>query len=327
MKVIWSGLTLLVVLVNVEGHGRLIEPPSRASAWRYGFGTPHNYNDHELYCGGFTRQWNRNNGKCGVCGDAWDSPQPRDHELGGRFGQGVIVRKYASKDIIVIKVELTASHMGFFEFRVCEEFKSTTQECLDKHVLLLDGRTDSKYYPREGNKVYEMKYQLPEDLQCSHCVLQWRYIAGNNWGNCPNGTGAVGCGPQEEFRACADIAIEGRFSTTTRKPRPSYVPPSWRPTVPTPEESSGSAWYVILVAILALLIALGVLTGIYLYYYRGDLRIKNLIKSNTAPPALAPIPPPRQKKLSLSRESPPIISSPKLISDSTGFETVDLRVK
>lgn len=52
------------------GHGRLIEPPSRSSAWRYGFQTPPNYNDHELYCGGFTRQ-QRNGGKCGECGDPW----------------------------------------------------------------------------------------------------------------------------------------------------------------------------------------------------------------------------------------------------------------
>ena len=33
-------------------------------------------------------------------------------------------------------------------------------------------------------------------LSCDQCILQWTYTAGNNWGNCPNGTGAVGCGPQ-----------------------------------------------------------------------------------------------------------------------------------
>lgn len=70
------GLIILLfifdILILVNGHGRLIEPPSRASAWRYGFDTPHNYNDHELFCGGFTRQWQKNGGKCGVCGDPWD---------------------------------------------------------------------------------------------------------------------------------------------------------------------------------------------------------------------------------------------------------------
>lgn len=197
---------------------------------------------------------------------------------------------------------------------------------MDKHVLNLEGKSDTRYYPREGNKIYEMKYQLPEGLECTHCVLQWKYIAGNNWGTCANGTGAVGCGPQEEFRACADIAIGDRFTTTTRRPRPTYVPPNRTPKVPTPEqsESSGSAWFGVIIAIITLFIAIAVLAGIYLYYYRGGMRIKNLLKSKGAPPA--PVPPPRHKRSSLSRENPPEISSPKGISES-GFETVDLRSK
>lgn len=32
-------------------------------------------------------------------------------------------------------------------------------------------------------------------------------FAGNNWGNCDNDTKAVGCGPQEIYRNCADIAV------------------------------------------------------------------------------------------------------------------------
>ena len=43
--------------------------------YRYGFATPPNYNDHELYCGGFTRQWRDNSGKCGICGDPWNTKQ------------------------------------------------------------------------------------------------------------------------------------------------------------------------------------------------------------------------------------------------------------
>ena len=45
------------------------------SNYRYGFATPPNYNDHELYCGGFTRQWRDNSGKCGICGDPWNTKQ------------------------------------------------------------------------------------------------------------------------------------------------------------------------------------------------------------------------------------------------------------
>ena len=39
--------------------------------------------------------------------------------------------------------------------------------------------------------------------------LKWTYVCGNNWGYCEDGTQAVGCGPQEWFRACSDIRITG----------------------------------------------------------------------------------------------------------------------
>ncbi|KAH8359862.1 hypothetical protein KR093_009247, partial [Drosophila rubida] len=219
---------------NVEAHGRLIEPPSRASAWRYGFQTPPDYNDHELYCGGFTRQWKRNAGKCGECGDAWDLPEPRPHENGGQWGQGVIVRSYLPNSAMTIRVELTASHMGYFEFRLCPK-PNAKQSCLDENLLqIISGSPslrsptdlDTRFYPRNGSRIYEIKAKLPEIL-CNQCVLQWRYIAGNNWGMCDDGNGAVGCGPQEEFRSCSDIAI----TTDARLPiRP--VRPTTRVTIP-----------------------------------------------------------------------------------------------
>ena len=74
-------------------------------------------------------------------------------------------------------------------------------------------------------------------LSCSQCILQWTYTAGNNWGVCSNGTGELGCGPQEtfrwprtilffrsswflSFRACSDIRI---LPSGKRKPAPSKV--------------------------------------------------------------------------------------------------------
>lgn len=41
----------------VQGHGRLMDPPARNSMWRFGFPNPVNYNDNELFCGGYA-------GKC-----------------------------------------------------------------------------------------------------------------------------------------------------------------------------------------------------------------------------------------------------------------------
>ena len=37
---------------------------------------------------------------------------------------------------------------------------------------------------------------VDQRLTCSQCILQWTYKAGNNWGVCNNGTGALGCGNQ-----------------------------------------------------------------------------------------------------------------------------------
>ena len=47
-------LVFATLFMTVESHGRLIEPPSRSTMWRFGFDTPPNYNDNQLNCGGFS---------------------------------------------------------------------------------------------------------------------------------------------------------------------------------------------------------------------------------------------------------------------------------
>lgn len=37
----------------IHGHGRLMDPPSRNAMWRFGYPNPVNYNDNELFCGGY----------------------------------------------------------------------------------------------------------------------------------------------------------------------------------------------------------------------------------------------------------------------------------
>ncbi len=44
---------MLLLVRRGGGHGRLVEPPSRSSMWRLGYNTPRNYQDNELFCGGF----------------------------------------------------------------------------------------------------------------------------------------------------------------------------------------------------------------------------------------------------------------------------------
>jgi len=46
-------LLQLLLRDSVSGHGRLVEPPSRASMWRYGYATKPDFHDNQLWCGGF----------------------------------------------------------------------------------------------------------------------------------------------------------------------------------------------------------------------------------------------------------------------------------
>ncbi|CAF3777853.1 unnamed protein product [Rotaria sp. Silwood1] len=139
----------------------------------------------------------------------------RDHEVGGKYATNNIVRNYVSGSLIDVKILLTANHVGFMELRLCPILDSSsevTQECLDKNLL-----------HREAH--------LPDSLSWSHCVLQWRYQAGNHWGtDIETGKSCLGCGHQEEFHNCADISIAPKdnnlllpLPTTTTTHEPLFV--------------------------------------------------------------------------------------------------------
>ena len=122
-------------VLNVSSHGRFTNPPSRASAWRYGFDTPADYDDNGNNCGGFSNQWNRAGGKCGICGDDWFA-DPREHEApGGLYATGTIVNSYSAGQTIPVTIEITANHWGHFEFKLCannDVTKDPKQDCFDK---------------------------------------------------------------------------------------------------------------------------------------------------------------------------------------------------
>jgi len=208
------GVLLNSLISGVFGHGYLAEPPARNAMWRYGFANPVNYNDNELYCGGFSVQWDQNKGKCGICGDGFSEPQPRTHESGGKYGNGIIAQRYTMGQTIDIEIDISANHWGHFELKLCPTNGKThlaTQECFDKHPLVLaeNPRTHQFYVPLDSPKITKFNYQvqLPYGLTCSQCVMQWTYYTGNTWGTCNNGTEGMGCGTQEWFRNCADVQI------------------------------------------------------------------------------------------------------------------------
>ncbi len=53
LKLSKTPLSPMSLQIGVMGHGRLMEPPARNAMWRFGFPNPINYNDNEVYCGGF----------------------------------------------------------------------------------------------------------------------------------------------------------------------------------------------------------------------------------------------------------------------------------
>ncbi|KAK4314470.1 hypothetical protein Pmani_014175 [Petrolisthes manimaculis] len=186
----------------------MLEPPSRASAWRLGWSTPIDYNDNEGFCGGFSHQYSVNEGKCGICGDPWDA-NPRQHEApDGEYATGTLVRQYTQGQILTLTIDITANHMGHFEVRICPDpHVEATQQCFDQHQLCLADGSGNNFNITSEVGLHTTHYLLPPTLTCQHCVLQWRYVTGNSWGVCEDGTGAVGCGDQEEFRACADLTV------------------------------------------------------------------------------------------------------------------------
>ncbi|KAK2587999.1 hypothetical protein KPH14_004075 [Odynerus spinipes] len=215
-RIFLVGLYFVLNVLNnkhVTGHGRLMDPPARNSMWRFGFSNPVNYNDNELFCGGFAVQWIQNQGQCGVCGDAYHLSEPRPHEAGGKYAKGTIVRHYTVGQEIDIEVELTANHMGRFELYLCPNNNPTseaTQECFDRYPLYVSGTRDVRFeIPLEADKkaIFRYRVRLPPYVTCTQCVIQWTYYTGNMWGTCENGTEAVGCGMPETFRNCADVSI------------------------------------------------------------------------------------------------------------------------
>jgi len=211
--------------------------------WRFGFATPHDYDDTAGFCGGFNTQWAVNDGKCGVCGDAWDA-EVKEHEApGGKFATGTIVREYTAGQSIDISVEVTANHRGSFTFRLCRApsaEQDPSQECLDQHLLTTSTGEQEWVLPSESNGMYDLQVELPQDYECKQCLLQWTWRVANNWGTCEDGSGAIGCGKQEHFRACADVSItrEGDEKPSTEQSTSTTTTTTTTTTVPDESTSA-----------------------------------------------------------------------------------------
>ena len=181
---------LFVIGLNIQlsvQHGYLYEPPSRASAWLNDTDFTaccKNYDYNQMYCGGFSVQWNKNGGRCGICGDAYDQEEPRTYEKGGAKYLGKIVRTYSKGAEIPVVAQLTANHLGFFEFRICKVdgwATDATHKCLNRTILTIKESNSLRYKVNANVQTARLTLKLPSDLYCKHCVLQWKYVTGNSW--------------------------------------------------------------------------------------------------------------------------------------------------
>ncbi|XP_076439056.1 uncharacterized protein LOC143277958 [Babylonia areolata] len=229
---------------GAEGHGRMLLPPSRPTAWRLGFDSPVNYDDNQQYCGG--RAVHKKFGyKCGICGDPWQpSPRPYERPDGALImKENFVLSTYITGSVITASIQITASHLGYFEFYLCNVDElpdpvEATHDCLHRHLLRMPSEGGATRYTQVSRGVHEISLQLPAGLVCHHCVLQWKYKAGNDWHY-----GCKGCGPQEEFYSCADLSVTRQDGSLPTRPTPAatttqdpyhYVPVSLRPAIASP---------------------------------------------------------------------------------------------
>lgn len=173
---------LAVLLANlvdeISGHGMVMKPVNRASRWKVDGSNPKDYDDMQGFCGGFNVQWNQNSGKCGLCGDNFSDLRPRAHELGGKFGAGVIMESYKQGSTVPVTVKITANHKGYFYFQICNlDVEPESDACFERNKI---PTTQGATWPLTSNesKEYIVDLKLPSNLYCNRCVLQWTYVTG-----------------------------------------------------------------------------------------------------------------------------------------------------
>lgn len=173
----------LTCLHFVSNHGMVMHPIARGSRWRVNESAPPNWEDTELFCGGMWNQFGRNGGKCGICGDNYVTARPRPHEIGGVFGEPVIVGSFKMSSVLQVKVNVTTNHKGKFWFDLCNMdvlwrrgAKMEEEECFSNKLLTVAG-DEFWWLPSNETKIFDVDLRLP-NMTCKHCVFRWTWMTG-----------------------------------------------------------------------------------------------------------------------------------------------------
>ena len=161
----------------------------------------------------------------------------------GKYANNIITKTYTKGEMIKVLVDITSNHRGYFRFRIGDIGKPPMTEEKFTHVIPQPDGKEKWQLPSRSNGVFTVILQLPKDLVCEHCVMQWWYKVGNNWGCNYDGTCGLGKGERHEsFVNCADIRIvDPDPSTTTQAPTTSAATGASTNASPRPGPSPRSA--------------------------------------------------------------------------------------
>ncbi|KNC81691.1 hypothetical protein SARC_06001 [Sphaeroforma arctica JP610] len=212
---------------GVNAHGYLSKPQAR--------NVPNNEDRQSLSAGGPHSVLSGGKYCHGLCGDKWDADQKWNVP-------GPIQATYQEGESIDLEVTVTAHHLGWFDFQLCDS-PDITEECFQRNKLkratcdndcdlwwkpLSKSETMSQVVTANGGYSYDTvpsgtvtfkaRFKLPSSVDCTHCVLRWHWFTANS---CPAKNPSKDESKiSEEFWNCADIRINAR-SGSTRNTDPS----------------------------------------------------------------------------------------------------------
>eukprot|EP00904_Undaria_pinnatifida_P011979 jgi/Undpi1/7911/HiC_scaffold_24.g10383.m1 len=232
----------------------------------------------------------------GICGDPEQTAQEGSNLFGQENANYPILETYAEGSVMEVKVVVSTYHWGHLEFFICNADDMTdpdgvvTQGCFNMHPLdrATDDGTASRIDPNHVGRYYldpscrasetdqsmpegafsgdvvTARYQLPDGLTCTRCIVQMVYYTGNScthpgydefnpssWGSecAPTtsdwialGVGMCGDGDfyPEEYWNCADIEITSDGNSTRMSPSSTSSTESEPTSTPETEEPAAA---------------------------------------------------------------------------------------
>lgn len=175
-------LLLATIFVSINGHGRLMEPVARSSAWRlpkYSESVPKFSYDSE-WCAGRNDNRNARNSTCGVCGPIYNGKVDEQFTEISKPASKLIVNttsfernSFAFKNFVSIapyivetyqkgqwirpRVKIDANHGGDVSFRICpivDEKVDPSMECFDQNDLFFENGATT--FPLNDGKVVNL---------------------------------------------------------------------------------------------------------------------------------------------------------------------------